>query len=287
MRPRAAAAAVLLLLLVGARAHVAPLRAQGASGASAPPAAALPDFVEIPGGPFAMGADPAADPLAFDNERWSPSQGTGTVDVPTFYLARHEVMVAQFAAFARASSWRVDPQALAGPPAHPVVFVSWPDALAYCRWLEGELKRAPEAPARVKQLLAEGWRVTLPSEAEWEKAARGTDGRRYPWGSEPRRDRANYQNQGTAPVGTYPCPECAHGLADMSGNVWEWTSSPYQPYPYDASDDRANLDADALWVMRGGSFGDPARQVRTSARGAADPGARRAFIGFRVALVKR
>lgn len=286
MRWRAAAAAVLLLLLVGARAHVAPLRAQGAAEAPAS-RPAFPELVEIPGGPFVMGADPSADPMAFDNERWSPSQGTGMVDVPTFYLARHEVTVAQFAAFARASSWRVDPQALAGPPAHPVVFVSWPDALAYCRWLEGELKRAPEVPGRVRQLLAEGWRVTLPSEAEWEKAARGTDGRRYPWGSEPRRDRANYQNQGTAPVGTYPCPECAHGLADMSGNVWEWTSSPYQPYPYDASDDRANLDADALWVMRGGSFGDPARQVRTSARGAADPGARRAFIGFRVALVKR
>jgi len=73
----------------------------------------------------------------------------------------------------------------------------------------------------------------------------------------------------------------------MSGNVWEWTSSPYQPYPYDPSDDRANLDVDALWVMRGGHFGDPARTVRASARGAADPGARRPFIGFRVALVKR
>lgn len=257
-------------------------------GAQAPsPAVAFPDFVEIPGGPFVMGADPATDPSAFDNERWSPAQGTGTVEASTFYLARHEVTVAQFAAFARASSWRVDPQALAAPPSHPVAFVSWPDALAYCRWLEGEVRRAPEAPARVKQLLAEGWRVTLPTEAEWEKGARGTDGRRYPWGSEPRRDRANYENRGTAAVGTYPCPECPYGLADMSGNVWEWTGSPYQPYPYDASDDRANLEADALWVMRGGSFGDQARQVRGSTRGAADPGARRAFIGFRVALVKR
>ncbi len=75
--------------------------------------------------------------------------------------------------------------------------------------------------------------------------------------------------------GSFPCPECPYGLADMAGNVWEWTRSPYQPYPYDESDDRANLDADALWVMRGGHFGDPARLVRTTARGAAEPGARR------------
>ncbi len=71
----------------------------------------------------------------------------------------------------------------------------------------------------------------------------------------------------------------------MAGNVWEWTRSPYQPYPYDESDDRAGLDADALWVMRGGAFNDPARLVRSAARGAAEPGARRAFIGFRVAIV--
>jgi formylglycine-generating enzyme required for sulfatase activity len=70
----------------------------------------------------------------------------------------------------------------------------------------------------------------------------------------------------------------------MSGNVWEWTRSPSQPYPYDPNDDRTNLDADALWVMRGGHYGDGPRNVRTTTRGAADPGARRAFIGFRVAV---
>ena len=71
----------------------------------------------------------------------------------------------------------------------------------------------------------------------------------------------------------------------MAGNVWEWTRSPYQPYPFDDADDASGLDADALWVMRGGGFADPARLVRTTARGAAEPGARRPFIGFRVALV--
>jgi formylglycine-generating enzyme required for sulfatase activity len=251
------------------------------------PSDALPEFVEIPGGPFVMGADPGRDAAAFENERWSPSEGEGTMFVATFYIARHEVTVAQFAAFARDSAWSVDERALKAPATHPVTFVSWPDALAYCRWLEKALQSGSPAPARVKDLLREGWRVTLPTEAEWEKAARGTDRRRYPWGNDPRPGRANYNGSGPTPVGHFPCPECAHGLADMSGNVWEWTSSPYQPYPYDPSDDRANLDADALWVMRGGHFGDPPRLVRTTARGAADPGARRAFIGFRVALANR
>ena len=241
----------------------------------------VPEFVEIPAGPFTMGADPAADPRASGNEKWSQSQGEGTVDVPAFFIARHEVTVAQFTAFVRATGARVDPKALAGPSTHPVTFVSWPDSLAYGRWLETVLAKSPLWGDRIRA----GWRVRLPTEAQWEKAARGTDRRAYPWGDQPRRDRANYDGTGTAPVGQFTCPECAYGLADMAGNVWEWTSSPYQPYPYDPSDDRANLDADALWVMRGGHFGDPARQVRTSTRGAADPGARRAFIGFRVALV--
>ena len=250
------------------------------------PPEAIPDFVEVPAGPFLMGADPTTDPDAFDNERWSPTAAQGTVDLPTFYIARHEVAVAQFAAFARAGAWRVDSRALEAPPDHPVAFVSWPDALAYGRWLDAELKRSSSVPAWLGARLAEGWRVTLPTEAEWEKAARGADGRRFPWGNDPDPARANYQRAGTAPVGQFACPECPFGLADMSGNVWEWTASPYQPYPWDPDNVRATIDDDALWVMRGGHFGDPARLVRTTTRGGADPGARRAFIGFRVALTR-
>ena len=235
------------------------------------------DFVEIPAGPFTMGATPATDPAAFDNERWSASQAQGTVTLSAFSIARHETTVGEFAEFVRATQWKVDARALAAPPSHPVTFVSWPDALAYCRWVEKS--RA-------------GWRVSLPTEAEWEKAARGTDGRRYPWGNEVLRGRANFNDgtrtaTGTTPVGLLKCPECAHGVSDMSGNVWEWTSSPYQPYPYDPSDDRANLDVDALWVIRGGHFGDDARMVRTTARTGADPGARRPFIGFRITMRRR
>src|SRR5688500_5854525 len=96
-----------------------------AFGARAPNDAAA-DFVEIAAGPFTMGADQASDPDAFDNERWSPAVGQGTVSLPTFYIARHEVTVGEFAAFARERTWTIDQRALAGPPTHPVTFVSWP-----------------------------------------------------------------------------------------------------------------------------------------------------------------
>jgi formylglycine-generating enzyme required for sulfatase activity len=237
--------------------------------------------VEIPAGAFVMGTDAALDPLAFDNERWQ-----GSVEVPAFHIGRYEVTVAQFKAFVDATGFKADPQALQGAPDHPVSFVSWPDALAYCRWLEQRLKTWAGTPERLRALVGAGWRVTLPTEAEWEKAARGTDRRIYPWGNELRKDRANFEAKSTVPVGRFPCPECPFGLFDMSGNVWEWTRSPYQPYPYTPSYDRQSLEADALWVMRGGHFADPARNIRATTRGGADPGARRPFIGFRVAISK-
>lgn len=256
----------------------------------APTAAPAPDlggFVEIPGGPFTMGGGPGTSPGAFDNERWSAGAETGTVDVATFYLARREVTVAEFAAFAQATGWKAEPRALTAPPTLPVTLVAWTDAVAYTRWLTSSLAASSSTPPRLAQLLRDGWRVTLPTEAQWEKAARGTDGRVYPWGNELRRNLATFESQGPTPAGARACADCAHGLTDMAGNVWEWTRSPYQPYPYDESDDRSGLDADALWVMRGGGFADPARLIRTSARGAAEPGARRPFIGFRVALARR
>ena len=248
----------------------------------------LPDdpalgFVEIPAGPFPMGAAPATDTQAFDNERWSAASAQGSVDLPEYLMARYEVTVAQFAAFVAATGFPADPQALEAPPDHPVANVSWPDALAYCRWLDTELREAPQTPPALAERLRAGWQATLPSEAQWEKAARGTDGRRYPWGNEMRPDRPTPQTGTAAPAGSLACPECPWGLLDMSGNVWEWTRSPLQPYPFDDGD-RGDLEADALWVMRGGSFTDPPRNLRTTTRGGADPGARRPFIGFRVAL---
>jgi formylglycine-generating enzyme required for sulfatase activity len=249
----------------------------------------LPDdellgFVAIPAGPFQMGSDPKVDPRAFENERWSESGDPGTVDLPLFYISRYEVTVAQFRAFVEATGFRADTQALGGRPDHPVAFVSWPGALAYCRWLEETLRASPETPLELRRLLGEGWRVSLPTEAQWEKAARGTDGRIFPWGNEPRQDRANFQSTGAMRVGSFPCPECPFPLFDMSGNLWELTRSPYRPYPFDPREDNLDLDTDALFVMRGGSYADNDQNIRASIRGGVDPGARRPFIGFRVVL---
>ena len=100
----------------------------------------------------------------------------GTVDLPAFYIGRYEVTVAQFAAFVTASGFGVADRTLLGPADHPVADVSWPDALTYCRWLDATLSASPETPPVLRRLLADGWHVTLPSEAQWEKAARGPDG---------------------------------------------------------------------------------------------------------------
>ena len=249
----------------------------------------LPDdellgFVEIPEGGFTMGSDSLADTLAFQIERWSEGAPTGTVVLPTFLIGRFEVTTAQFAVFVRETQWSVDTLALQGPPDQPVAHVSWPDALAYAHWLDTALRESAATPAAIKPRLAAGWRVTLPTEAEWEKAARSDDGRIFPWGNDPRRDRANFGGRTPSIVGDIECRECAYGLSDMSGNVWEWTRSPYRPYPYAPAVGRLDLDADALWVMRGGSFADGVQNVRGAVRGGADPGARRPFIGFRLAL---
>jgi len=249
----------------------------------------LPDddlfgFVEIAEGPFIMGSDPTVDPLAFDNERLTKATPQGTVNLSTYFISRYEVTSAQFLAFVKATGFQLRTQTLQTVSDHPAVNVSWPDALAYCRWLDDKLRTSNQTPQRLKEVLNRGWRIGLPSEAEWEKAARGTDGRIYPWGDTPRRDRANYQFTHALPVGSLDCPECPFGLSDMSGNVWEWTRTPYHQNLQDSLTAQVNLETPALWVMRGGHYGDPPQYVRTAIRGGADPGARRAFIGFRLVI---
>lgn len=243
-------------------------------------------FVAIPKGSFPMGSDPLVDPMAFENERWSDTRRQGIVELPEYYIARFETTTAQFAAFVEATGYRADPQSLQQELNHPAAFVSWTDAVAYTRWLDKMLREAPFLAQSMRDFLTQGGHVTLPNEAEWEKAAKGSESRIYPWGNQMQTQRANVAGRGTMAVGSFACPECLFDLMDMSGNVWEWTRSPNQNYPFDWSNNRGSLSEDALWIMRGGSYNDEANNARAAVRGAADPGARRPFIGFRVVLSK-
>lgn len=248
------------------------------------PKDAMLGFVLVPGGEFTMGSDPRVDRNAYVNERWSTLQNQGQVAVPAYYISRYEVTVAQFGAFAAATGHRTDPAALQGAPEAPVTRVAWTDALAYCHWLEKKLRTSDATPPEIAGLLENGWTITLPSEAQWEKAARGSDGRIYPWGNQINRAYANFSARGVRPVGSFACADCNLGLADMSGNVWELTRSPFKNYPFDPDLSHLDLREDALWVMRGGSFQDGPNNIRAATRGGVGPGVRNGTIGFRLVL---
>lgn len=245
---------------------------------------ALLGFVPVPDGILVMGSDPEADPLSFENEVFPGPAPQLRVEYPGFYIGRYEVTVGQFRAFVEATGHPADPQALQGSPDLPVAWVSWPDALAYARWLDMQLRASPQTPAPLRQALERGGEVTLPTEAQWERAARGGDARIFPWGDVAEIGGANFSSTGRRPVGAVGCPRCAFGIADMAGNVWEYTASPYRPYPYSDDPVPENLEADALWVMRGGGYADVEQTVRAAVRGGADPGVRRDFIGFRLVI---
>jgi formylglycine-generating enzyme required for sulfatase activity len=249
------------------------------------PEDAMLGFVAIPPGPFIMGSDPAVDRVAYDNERWSPALRQGEVTLSEFYIGRFEVTVAQFAAFVKDTRRNADGAVLQGMADYPVTNVTWPEAIAYAQWLETQLRNSPQTPSELRALFNEGWHLNLPSEAQWEKAARGSDARVYPWGNSIDPTKANFGRSGRVEVGTFVCEACAFGLADMSGNVWELTRSPFQAYPW-TNDEPRDAKADALFVMRGGGFSDNANNVRAAIRGGIDPGARRPFIGFRLVLEK-
>jgi len=236
----------------------------------------------VPAGPFLMGSDPAQDPDAQSNE-----QPQHPVYLPAFYIARRLVTNEQYATFVQATGrrppehWRagVIP---AGKADHPVVYVSLYDAQAFCQWLSEE----------------SGEICRLPTEAEWEKAARGPDANIYPWGNEPPSDqRCNFNSlvDDTTPVGRYsPQGDSAYGCADMAGNVWEWTISlwgkslnlPDFAYPYNPRDGReaieANKNIHRIW--RGGALNSLSTQIRSTYRNRFTPDLRDWCLGFRVVL---
>jgi formylglycine-generating enzyme required for sulfatase activity len=161
----------------------------------------------------------------------------------------------------------------AGHDRLPVVGVTWFEACAYCRWLSESAGR----PYR------------LPTEAEWEKAARGTDARLFPWGDRFVAERCNTRASGlgrTTPVGQYsPGGDSPYGCADTVGSVSEWTMTRFRPYPYEAADGRNDPQGQVERVIRGASWFSPLLRARAAARGLNDPFFADSDVGFRVVRV--
>jgi formylglycine-generating enzyme required for sulfatase activity len=234
-----------------------------------------PEMVLIPAGEFLMGSDPNRDIDAQGDEL--PQH---RLYLPDYHIAKTPVTSAQYWAFAQSAShkqpgtWK-GKQPPQGRKDHPVVNVSWHDTVAYCKWL-----------AQVT-----GKHFRLPSEAEWEKAARGTDGRIYPWGNEPpdeSRCNFDFKIKETTLVGSYPQGASPYGLLDMAGNVYEWCHSLYRPYLYNATDGREGAGGwDDERVLRGGAFNSDARYVRCASRYRYSPDYRNYYAGFRLVLAPR
>ena len=223
------------------------------------------ELVRVPAGEFLMGSDPVRDHEAQPTER--PQH---RVRVSEFFISRTPVTWHDYARY-RAALRLEGPATPPGHDRHPVTQVSWDDAVAFCHWLSGP-----------------GWKYRLPTEAEWEKAARGTGGLLFPWGDvwSPERANADNRHTGTTPIGAYsPAGDSPYGLQDMLGNVWEWCQDWYDADTYAQSqvilDPIGPTIGDGA-VIRGGAFDAPRRHARVAARNWDYPFKRRANIGFRV-----
>lgn len=236
------------------------------------------DWALVPAGEFEMGAE--GKPADADE---GPKH---KVYLDAFQIGTYEVNNKQYQTFVRAMShrvpenccdskynlWRGD-SVLDGAGDLPVINVSWDDAVGYCKWIGGR----------------------LPTEAEWEKAARGTDGRTYPWGNEPvSGNRANYSFEpvsvwdgmaSLAKVNQYDFGRGPYGTYEMAGNVWEWVQDFYDEHYYKhspAKNPQGPADGDER-VIRGGSWRNTAEVLRSTNRNRHAPGERRVYIGFRCA----
>ncbi len=245
------------------------------------------DYILVPAGPFKMGDD--------SNEGLARERPAHVVELDAFYISKHEITNQEWKKFRDDSGyddpkywpnghvvprdqipyWTMANNHGGGTPDSddfPVIGVNWDAATAYCAWLSAKT----------------GKKYRLPTEAEWEKAARGTDGRRYPFGATIDRRQANYvgsQSYDTVqPVGSYPAGASPYGALDMAGNVLEWVQDWYDRDYYAASP-RKNPKGPATGayrVLRGGSFFVEPFDLRTTARFAAWPSFKAyRMIGFR------
>ncbi len=243
--------------------------------------------IYIPAGEFIIGSDDPESKPDFSGGRAYPEGPQHTVTLPGYWIDKFEVTNGQYALCV--ADGACQPPTVNNSYSHehyfdnpefanyPVIFVNWFKALSYCEWA--------------------GRR--LPTEAEWEKAARGVDGRKYPWGNDPiTGEYANFCDVGcyrthanpayndgypeTAPVGSFPKGASPYGVMDMAGNVWEWTSTIPNPYPYDAADGREDYPGyEQVW--RGGPWSNGIWYQRASTRYRSIPDYRYYNLGFRCA----
>ena len=244
-------------------------------------------MVAVPAGEFWMGSTPEEREYGYHldeslhgstvarRQKWFEVETRRRLDVSAYRIDRNLVTNADYARFVAATGYRapfVDEETWrgyrlvhgyarvlkflwpgGGPPVgreqHPVVLVSHVDAAAYCTWRGAR----------------------LPSEAEWEKAARGADGRYFPWGNAFNKDLLNSEDGGpfdTVPVGKYPDGQSPYGVLDMAGQVFEWTSTLFRTEP-------------ARYVVKGGSWDDFPGVTRSAARHGRPPNLKHILVGFR------
>ncbi len=261
-------------------------RAEAPQPAPTPEAARLvfePQMVKIPAGKFLMGfskeqaAQAIKDGLDKSWVEWAQPQHT--VELSEYFIGKYPITNREYQAFVKDAKnkpprgWDGD-QFPEGKGGHPVVHVSWNNATEYCKWLSEKTKK----------------QYRLPTEAEWEKAARGEDGRAYPWGDEFDPNKANTAEsgiKGTSEVGQFsPQGDSPYGCADMAGNVWEWCSDWFDAEEYknrtDAEKDPQGPQKDQARVLRGGSWGNYRSSARCSVRRRYEPGSFSNDVGFRV-----
>ncbi|MHB8482807.1 MAG: formylglycine-generating enzyme family protein [Nitrospiria bacterium] len=234
-------------------------------------------MVAVPAGEFIMGSnriDKEGISAEFGMRRpmFADEHPEHKVNLPLYFIDQIEVTNAQYKLFVdatRSMSPRGWPNGMFPfkRANYPVTTISWYDASRFCEW---QKKR-------------------LPTEAEWEKAARGTDGREYPWGNEYQKDFANMGDSGIGdltPVGSYEKGKSPYGAYDMTGNVWEWTSDWY--LPYSGTEYKSEDFGEKNKVLRGGSYGGVGHYTlkyfyRTSYRFFSEPQSSFQDVGFRCA----
>lgn len=255
----------------------------------------IPEMVSIPSGDFMMGTSYKQIEYMLEHEPWADEwhekemfhveQPYHKVFVPAFEIARHPVTNFEYHLFIWESGYRA-PKTWLGfhyteeVAFHPVAGVSREDALAYCEWLQKALVKATgEDP--------ENFIYRLPSEAEWERAARGDDDRIYPWGNDFDPWRCNTADSrlgGTSQVGCYsPSGDSPCEAADLAGNVWEMTGTVLRPYPYKPDDGREDPSPNDICAIRGGAWYYSHKLARCTSREGVLRGFTSPALGFRLA----